>query len=40
MMGSIKDRNSKDITDAEEIKKRWQKLSGLEIALLEFNHLH
>ena len=22
-MGSIKDRNSKDITDAEEIKKRW-----------------
>ena len=23
MMGSIKDRNSKDITDAEEIKKRW-----------------
>ena len=22
-MGIIKDRNSKDITDAEEIKKRW-----------------
>ena len=23
MMGSIKDRNGKDITNAEEIKKRW-----------------
>ena len=23
-MGMIKDRNSKDTTDAEEIKKRWQ----------------
>ena len=22
--GTIKDRNSKDITEAEEIKKRWQ----------------
>ena len=24
MMGTIKDRNSKDLTEAEEIKKRWQ----------------
>ena len=24
-MGKIKDRNSKTLTDAEEIKKRWQK---------------
>ena len=24
MMGKIKDRNSKDLTEAEEIKKRWQ----------------
>ena len=24
MMGMIKDRNSKDLTEAEEIKKRWQ----------------
>ena len=24
-MDTIKDRNSKDLTDAEEIKKRWQK---------------
>ena len=23
-MGTIKDRNSKDLTKAEEIKKRWQ----------------
>ena len=23
-MGTIKDRNGKDITEAEEIKKRWQ----------------
>ena len=24
-MGSIKDRNSKDLTEAEDVKKRWQK---------------
>ena len=24
MMGSIKDRNSMDLTEAEDIKKRWQ----------------
>ena len=24
-MGTIKDRNDKDLIDAEEIKKRWQK---------------
>ena len=24
MMGSIKDRNSKDLTEADKIKKRWQ----------------
>ena len=23
-MGSVKDRNSKDLTEAEDIKKRWQ----------------
>ena len=23
-MGTIKDRNSEDLTEAEEIKKRWQ----------------
>ena len=23
-MGKIKDRNSKDLTEAEEIKKKWQ----------------
>ena len=25
MMGSIKDRNGMDLTEAEDIKKRWQK---------------
>ena len=24
-MGTIKDRNGKDLTEAEKIKKRWQK---------------
>ena len=28
-MGTIKDRNSKDLTEAEEIKKRWQKYTEL-----------
>ena len=27
-MGSIKDRNDRDITKAEDIKKRWQKRSS------------
>ena len=26
-MGSIKDRNSMDLTEAEDIKKRWQEYS-------------
>ena len=28
-MGSIKDRNSMDLTEAEDIKKRWQEYTGL-----------
>ena len=28
-MGTIKDKNSLDLTDAEEIKKRWQKYTKL-----------
>ena len=28
-MGTIKDRNYKDLTEAEEIKKRWQKYTKL-----------
>ena len=28
-MGSIKDRNSMDLTEAEDIKKRWQALTEL-----------
>ena len=27
-MGSIKDRNSLDLTEAEDIKKRWQEYTG------------
>ena len=27
-IGMIKDRNSKDLIEAEEIKKRWQKYTG------------
>ena len=27
-MGSIKDRNGMDITEAEDIKKRWQEYTG------------
>ena len=28
-MGTIKDRNGKDLTEAEEIKKRWQEYKEL-----------
>ena len=28
-MGTIKDRNRKDLTEAEEIKKRWQEYTEL-----------
>ena len=28
-MGTLKDRNSKDITEAEDIKKRWQEHTEL-----------
>ena len=28
-MGTIKDRNGKDLTEAEEIKKRWQEYSEM-----------
>ena len=28
-MGSIKDRNCKDLTEAEDIKKRWQEYTQL-----------
>ena len=29
-MGSIKDRNSMDLTEAEDIKKRWQEYTELQ----------
>ena len=28
-MGSIKDRNGMDLTEAEDVKKRWQKYTEL-----------
>ena len=28
-MGSIKDRNGKDLTEAEDIKKKWQEYADL-----------
>ena len=28
-MGSIKDRNGRDLTEAEDIKKRWQEYTEL-----------
>ena len=28
-MGSIKDRNGRDLTEAEDIKKRWQEFTEL-----------
>ena len=28
-MGTVKDRNSKDLTEVEEIKKRWQEYTEL-----------
>ena len=32
-MGSIKDRNGRDLTEAEDIKKRWQEYTELYLAL-------
>ena len=29
MMGSVKDRNGRDLTEAEDTKKRWQKYTEL-----------
>ena len=33
-MGSIKDRNGMDLTEAEDIKKRWQEYTESEVAQL------
>ena len=38
-MGMIKDRNSKDLTEAEEIKKRWQEYTK-ELYKKGLNDLH
>ena len=37
-MGSIKDRNDMDLTEAEDIKKRWQEYTG-ELYKKDFNDL-
>ena len=37
-MGTIKDRNGKDLTEAEDIKKRWQEYTG-ELYKKDFNDL-
>ena len=37
-MGSIKDRNGMDLTEAEDIKKRWQESDMTEQLTLSFSH--
>ena len=37
-MGTIKDRNGKDLTEAEEINKRWQEYTE-ELVNMGFNNL-
>ena len=39
-MGSIKDKNGLDLTEAEDIKKRWQEYMGEEIQLHPPEHRH
>ena len=45
IMGMIKDRNGKDLTEAEEIKKRWQEYTeelykkGLNDWITTYGHL-
>ena len=36
-MGSIKDRNGRDLTEGEDIKKRWQEYTE-ELFKKDFNH--
>ena len=38
-LGKIKDRNGMDLTEAEEIKKRWQKYTE-ELYTKDLNNLH
>ena len=39
-MGTIKDRNGMDLTEAEDIKKRWQEYTGLYTKDLYDPHNH
>ena len=38
-MGSIKDRNGMDLTEAEDIKKRWQEYTELHTKKILMTHL-
>ena len=38
-MGSVKDRNGKDLTEAEDIKKRWQEYTE-ELYKKDLHHPH
>ena len=38
-MGTIKDRNERDVTEAEEIKRRWQEYTE-ELSQKKSNDLH
>ena len=37
-MGSIKDRNGMDLTEAEDIKKRWQEYTDFVVAVVVVSH--
>ena len=39
-MGSIKDRNDRDLTEAEDIKKRWQEYTELYKKDLHYPDIH
>ena len=39
-MGSIKDRNGKDLTEAEAIKKRWHEYTEIYKKDLHYPHNH
>ena len=38
-MGTIKDRNDMDLTEAEDIKKRWQEYTEEQIITMVITHL-
>ena len=40
MMGSIKDRNGMDLTETEDIKKRWKEYAESESEVLSTYNVH